>query len=142
VYPEEAGNLYRNGNTDFMNLQGYGFSRPDVDVCFATRALQRQCNEESALIEHWGARAAASLSRTLQELAALDRLGDMAALPHIRLTGDSSGLMVIGSSDGCEITLEANDDEISRGSAFDEIREVVVVGVAMTGIQEVGRARA
>jgi hypothetical protein len=111
-----------------------------VDVCFATRALQRQCNEKSTLVAHWGPRGAASLSRTLQELAALDHLADVAALPHVRLTGDPSGLMVIGSSDGCLVTLQASEDGTSRGSALNEIREVVVLGVAVAGVEEGGRS--
>jgi hypothetical protein len=137
------GNLYRNGNTIFMHLQGYGFLGPDVDVCFATRGLQRHCNEKSALVARWGPRAAASLSRTLQELAAVDHLGDMAALPHVRVSGDPSGPMVVGTSDGSRITIEAGEDGTSPASALDEIREVVVVGVAVsrTHEDESGRSR-
>lgn len=113
-----------------MHLKGYGFLRPDVDVCFATRGLQRQCNEKTALVARWGPRAAASLSRTLQELAALDNLADMAALPHVRVSGDPSGPMVVGTSDGSQITIEVGEDGISPASSLDEIRGVVVVGVA------------
>lgn len=135
-----TGNLYPNGNPDFMYLQGYGFLRPSVDICFATRSLQRHCNEEAALVAKWGPTGAASVSRTLQELAALDHLTDVAALPHVRVTVDSSGVMVIVSSDGCQVTLEAADEGAASGSALDQIREVVVVGVAVARIQAVGRS--
>lgn len=125
-----------------MHLQGYGFLGIDVDVCFSTRGLQRQCNEKSALVARWGPQAAASISRTLQELAALDHLGDMAALPHIRLTGNASGSMVVGSSDGSQITIEPGRDGTSHESALDEIREVLVVGVAVSGSREQESVRA
>jgi len=124
---------------DFMYLQGYGFLRSDVDIWFATRSLQGQCNEEAALVATWGATRAASLRRTLQELAALDHLADVAALPHVRVTGDPSGVMVIASSDGCQVTLESAEEGTS-GSALDQIREVVVVGVAFARIQTGGRS--
>lgn len=128
--------IYRNGITDFMHLQGYGFLRPHVDISFATRAVQRQCNEKSALVSRWGASRAAVLSRSLQEIAALDHLGDLAALPHVRLTGDPSGQIVIGSSDGSQITVEAIGSGGSRPSNLPEVREVVVVGVAVIGEPE------
>lgn len=134
----KTGNLYPNGNTNFMYLQGYGFLRPSVDICFSSHALQRDCNEEAALITKWGLTGAACLSRTLQELAALDHLADVAALPHIRVTGDPSGVMVIGNSDGCQVTLEPADEGVASGSALDQIREVVVVAVAVARIQAGG----
>jgi hypothetical protein len=101
-----------------------------VDVSFGTPSLQRHCNEEAALVARWGPRGAASLCRTLQELAALDDLAEIAALPYIRLTVDPSGAMVLASSDGSQITLEAGDDAASRG-ALGEIRAVVVLGVSV-----------
>lgn len=115
-----------------------------MDVCFATRGLQQQCNERSALVARWGPRAAASISQTLQELAALDHLGDMAALPHIRLTASPSGSMVIASSDGPQITIEPGPDGTSHGHALDGVREVLVVGVAASSTrdQESVRSRA
>jgi hypothetical protein len=104
-----------------------------LDVCFATRSLQRQCNKEAALVAKWGPRGAASLSRALQELAALDHLADVAALPHVRLTGDTLGRMALGSSDGSQITLEARNDGAAPGVGLGEIRAVVVTGVAVIG---------
>ncbi len=111
-----------------------------MDVSFATRSLQRQCNDMAALVARWGPRAAGSLSRTLQELAALDRLADVADLPHVRVTGDSSGPMIVGSSDGCQIALEAADDGTARGSSLNDVRAVVVMDVAVDGELAGGRS--
>lgn len=114
-----------------MHPQGYEFLRMHVDVWFASHALQRQCNERSVLVARWGPRQAASISRTLQEIAALDHLGDVAALPHIRLTGSPSGRMVIGCADGSKITIEASTATSSREIDLSEVREVVVIDVAV-----------
>lgn len=113
-----------------------------MDVCFATRSLHRQCNEKDGLVSRWGPSAAASIGRTLQELAALDHLGDVAGLLHVNVSGDPSGKLVVRSSDGCWITLEIGDDGAVPGSGLDEIRSVVVVDVAVTTIKKGNRSDA
>jgi hypothetical protein len=63
-----------------------------VDVRLRSRELHRVCNERRAMDRRFGAAASAVLAQTLDELLALERLGDIAARPYIRIQRGSDGI--------------------------------------------------
>lgn len=78
-----------------------------MDVRFRSAKLHESCCRPSELIRAWGERGASALTRTLSELLALERLGDMESLPYVSVDRDSDGGLALESSDGVRLRLLA-----------------------------------
>lgn len=65
-------------------------SGADLEVRFRTGALQRLCNSHANLIARWGVKNAALVSQCLQELEAVERLGDLTLLPYVHVSLDKA----------------------------------------------------
>jgi hypothetical protein len=112
-----------------------------VDLSFESRRLQRLCNEWAAMTARWGERRARAVAQGLDELDALDTLGDVAALPHVHVEPSSAGRITVHAAGGFRIVLRPDEQQGSDGQDLDSISSVVVVDVAVTGGLDRRRAR-
>lgn len=104
----------------------------EVNLRFRSRELRRLCNQRTALTKRWGAERAAALTQRLQELDAVERLGDMELLPYIRVrSDDAKGEVIVHASDGVRIRLAiASRRHDSDGEApWKDSTEAVIVDV-------------
>jgi hypothetical protein len=115
-----------------------------VDLNFESRRLQRLCNEEAAMTARWGKHRADLVGQCLQELDALDNLGDVAALPHVQVDLDPSGTITVSGHGGIRLVLRAGDHQgqESLDAHWEEIVSAVVVDVTVSGGNSRGGHRA
>lgn len=100
-----------------------------MDVRFRSRDLHRLCTDHASLKDRWGPRAASALAQTLHELAALERLGDLEALPYLRLQRDDDGLVLLESTDGVRIRMSARSIAVRSVKTWKACDSVVIVEV-------------
>lgn len=87
-----------------------------MEVRFRTLALQRLCNGHANLTARWGAKNAALVSQSLQELEAVERLGDLTLLPYVHLSLDKASAARL-DIDGSDVRLRlALDPTTHKGS--------------------------
>lgn len=109
-----------------------------VNITFESRPLQRLCNEALAMKARWGVEQAQWVAQSLNEMDAVDTLGDLAALPHVLVEMDSRGITV-DSPGSVRIVLRVENEHGRPVKRPMEIREVVVVSVNAS--QDSGRRR-
>lgn len=96
-------------------------SGADLEVRFRTRALQRLCNGHADLAARWGVKRAAMVSQSLQELEAVERLGDLTLLPYVHLSLDSASvarLAIDGSGVRLSLALDPTSHKGSQAWKF------------------------
>ena len=77
-----------------------------MDLRFQTVELQALCNRRGAMAARWGPDVAAAVGQRLQELEAVDTLGDLDLFPHLRLVPVEAGRAVaVDDADGNRILL-------------------------------------
>jgi hypothetical protein len=73
--------------------------------------MQRLCSDSAALRSRWGADGASAVVQSLDELDALERLGDLEALPYITLRrGKRDGVVRLDSIAGVRIRMTLPSD--------------------------------
>jgi hypothetical protein len=98
-----------------------------MDVRFRSRDLQRLCTDPAALKGRWGADCASAMAQSLDELDALERLGDLEALPYITLRRNGKdGVIRLDSIAGVRIRMTVRAD---AAASWKTTRSVVVVAV-------------
>jgi hypothetical protein len=89
--------------------------------------MQRLCNDSAALKRRWGADAASAVAQSLDELNALERLGDLQALPYITLRrGSKDGLIRLDSIGGVRIRMTVPAD---AGVSWKATTSVAIVAI-------------
>jgi hypothetical protein len=73
--------------------------RLQVEIRFAHRELGSLCNSKTALMRRWGPERGAVVAQRLAELQALDRLADLAHLPHIEVAPGADGTAAAAGAD-------------------------------------------
>lgn len=77
-----------------------------MDLLFKSPDLQTACSGRRAMTERWGRARADLIAQRLQELDAVERLGDLALLPYLRLVPAGDGRVVtVHDGDGIRIRL-------------------------------------
>jgi hypothetical protein len=89
--------------------------------------VQRLCTDPSVLKGRWGADCASAVAQSLDELNALERLGDLEALPYITLRRNGrDGVINLDSIAGVRIRMTVPADAALTWKAT---TSVVVVAV-------------
>lgn len=89
--------------------------------------MQRLCCDPAALKSRWGADAASALAQSLDELNALERLGDLETLPYITLRRDRrDGVVRLDSIAGVRIRMTVRADAAASWKAT---ASVVIVAI-------------
>ena len=87
-----------------------------MEISFATRKLQKACQDEKSLRRAWGA-AGPVVGRRLTELAAFDVLGHVPTTPPWRrhqLKGDRDEQFAVNVGTSLRLVFEVADDPIPR----------------------------
>jgi len=113
------------------------FATP-VDVRFRSRDLHRICNQHALLKARWGSRAASALTQTLHELEALECLGDMQALPYVRMRRDDDGLVQLDSVAGVRLRMIAQPITHSTARSWKASESVVIVEIEIVAEEDHG----
>jgi hypothetical protein len=99
-----------------------------VELAFESGSLQRICSSRAALDGRWGADGGRAVAQALTELRAMSEIGDLESFPHVRLSEDGEGAVVIRSSTGLtmhlRVPLTAGDG--ASVSAWRSAREAVI----------------
>lgn len=102
----------------------------DVEVRFRSRDLQRLCNRRAALDSKWGKRRAAALAQSLQELEAVERLGDLEVLPHVRVQrSETNEEVVVESNTGVRMRLAIDSSRQDTAEAWKACQSAVIVEI-------------
>jgi hypothetical protein len=104
-----------------------------LDLTFSSRRLERLCNQRAAMTTRWGPPCAAVVAQSLQELDGLEQLGDLSALPHLRIRQEADGRVVVLGSNGVRITLELTlaDTRSLDSSRWQEATSIVVADISV-----------
>jgi hypothetical protein len=97
-----------------------------VDVRFRAREIQRLCSDSAALKGRWGADAASAVAQSLDELSALERLGDLETLPYIALRRSKDGVIRLDSIGGVRMRMTVRAD---AGVSWKAATSVVIVAI-------------
>ncbi|HEX8099931.1 MAG TPA: hypothetical protein VF660_06990 [Actinomycetota bacterium] len=90
-----------------------------MDLRFGSVDLQQACNREAALVARWGRQRATSIAQRLQELDAVERLGDMELLSYVRVrSAGKANHVIVEDNDGVRIGLAL---DLEGGSSNSEI---------------------
>lgn len=101
-----------------------------MDVRFRSRDLHRLCNQHTALRSRYGQRAASALAQTLHELEALERLGDLEALPYIRLQRSADdGLVLLESIAGVRLRMTVHSQAGESAKSWKKCDSAVIVAI-------------
>ena len=105
-----------------------------MNLRFANSALQRVCNRRAEMLQRWGADQAAIVAERLHELDAIERLGDLALLPYLRLVADDHDQVVVEDHSGIRIRLALEEQRHSSGGrvSWKHATSVVIVEVTLT----------
>jgi hypothetical protein len=63
-----------------------------MEITFASRKLQKACQDEKSLSREWGPQLGRRVGRRLQELGAFEALGDVPVTPPFRRHQLKAGL--------------------------------------------------
>jgi hypothetical protein len=111
-----------------------------LNLNFRDRSLQALCNSEAALRRRWGRERSRMLAQRLQELDALDCLGEVRHLLHVRVVADEdSGEIAVSVADGLELRVVPSSD--SSGGQWDEATEITIAAVLEDARPRSGRKR-
>lgn len=87
-----------------------------MDLRFLSHDLQRLCNRHRAMTARWGAERAAQVAQRLQELDAVDQLGDLELLPYIRVVpGEGANELLVDDGNGIRIRLVVEPERNPEG---------------------------
>jgi hypothetical protein len=99
-----------------------------LNLSFRKASLQALCNSEAALRQRWGLEPARAVAQRLQELDAVDCLGDLRQLPHVGIAADErSGEITLRIEVGLDLCLVLSVD--STCNAWEEATDAVIVRI-------------
>jgi hypothetical protein len=106
-----------------------------MDLEFTSADLRHVCSRRRAMIERWGPAHTDLIAQRLQELDAVERLGDLELLPYLRLAPGRGGRVVtVHGTDGVRIRVrpEVRQQSSPASKAWRQSTVVVVLDVDLT----------
>ncbi len=110
-----------------------------MQVCFATRKMQKVCSSDKEMRRTFGPELAGRLQQRLAELAAADTLDDISRLPPARcheLKGDRAGQLSVDLGHPRRLVFQPDHDPIplkdDGGLHWASVTRIVVLEVCDT----------
>ena len=110
-----------------------------MEVCFASRKMQKACSSEKDMKRQWGAPLTQKLKQRIMELKAAATLEDITRLPPARcheLAGDRKGRLSVDVAHPRRLIFKADHDPAPRkpdgGLDWKKVTKVVVLEVVDT----------
>jgi proteic killer suppression protein len=107
-----------------------------MEVSFATKKLQKQCNSAKTMKAEWGTDTARRLQRRLTEMEGAASLADLRHLPQAdchKLTGDRKGQLAVSLAHPHRLLFVPNHDPVPRkadgGLDWQSVTRVEILGV-------------
>lgn len=97
-----------------------------MDLRFRRIELQRLCNRKAAMVAAWGTVDADQVAQRLQELDAVDRLGDLESLPYIRLSQVNGTSVIVVDGGDVQIELVPDGSHVNEGGWRESTAAVIV----------------